>query len=441
MSDSSADTFRWQAFFQHAGQPVFLLNRRRQILFTNRAWEACTGLKFLDIRGRSCRRRAAATKLDRAEAVLAALAPPIEAVHGQTRQCRRRVPGSADWWEIQFIPLAGPENLLGILGIIRVLPAPAAPAFTLPPKLVALRDRLMSLYQLTDSAEDTPAVARMHAQARLAANMDVPISIVGESGTGKEWLARAIHHLSARRQHAFACLDAERIPAELLNDILFGSRSRNVALGTVLLHSPDSLPRETQARLAEILQATETTEFPRIIVAHRREPRAEIQAGRLLAEFHYASSALTIEVPPLRERLNELERFIDGFLQRAGELQPHAVAGVSREAINTLRGYSWPGNLSELQQVLNAACRRAQAERIEIADLPFYLKQGKLPAERRLPLDTLLEQVERRLIALAMRLTQDNQTRAAELLEIWRPRLLRRLEKFGGTETAPGSEA
>lgn len=434
MSDSSADTFRWQAFFQHAGQPVFLLNRRRQILFANRAWETCTGLKLAEVRGRSCRRRAGMTKLDRAEAILAACAPPIEAVHGQTRQSRRRVPGSADWWEIQFIPLVGPEHLLGILGIIRVLPGPTAPAFSLPPKLNTLRDRLASRHRIIDSAECSPAVARMYAQARLAADMDVPISIVGETGTGKEWLARAIHQLSARRHHAFACLDADKIPAELLGDVLFGLRSRQLALGTVYLRSPGSLPREIQEQLAEVLRAKEIAEFPRIIVGHDREPRATMQAGRLLATFHFAASALTIEVPPLRERLDELDRFLEIFIQRAGELQPHAVAGVAKEALNTLRGYPWPGNLRELQQVVSDACQRAQTERIELADLPFYLKQGKLPAERRLPLDTLLEQVERRLIALAMRLTQDNHTRAAELLEIWRPRLLRRLEKFGGNQ-------
>jgi DNA-binding NtrC family response regulator len=90
--------------------------------------------------------------------------------------------------------------------------------------------------------------------------------------------------------------------------------------------------------------------------------------------------------------------------------------------------------------VLHNACRRAKTERIELVDLPFHVKHEALPPERRLPLDPLLEQVERRLLALAMKWTQNNQTRAAEMLEIWRPRLARRLEKFGfGTDPrAPG---
>src|SRR5262249_30531760 len=88
-------------------------------------------------------------------------------------------------------------------------------------------------------------------------------------------------------------------------------------------------------------------------------------------------------------------------------------------------------NLRELLLVLREACRHAKGNRIELADLPFYIKQGPAAVDRHLPLDSLLQQVERRLIALALKLTNDNQTRAAELLEIWRPRLQRRMEALG----------
>ena len=158
----------------------------------------------------------------------------------------------------------------------------------------------------------------------------------------------------------------------------------------------------------------------------RSDPRMDIQAGQLLEELYCAASPITIALPPLRERLAELPHFIDLFLARARELAPHAVQGVAGEAMAALRAYAWPGNLRELSDVLRSACRRAKSPRIELADLPFHLKQGALPAERRLPLDTLLEQVEKRLLTLALKLTQNNQTRAAELLEIWRPRLLDR---------------
>jgi DNA-binding NtrC family response regulator len=216
-----------------------------------------------------------------------------------------------------------------------------------------------------------------------------------------------------------------------LGDVLFGSRSAQVGFGTIYLREPAALPREWQTRMADMLKLDEQADFPRLIIGMSGDPRAEIQAGRLLEEFYCAVSPVTIALPPLRERMSELPRFIEGFLARAGEMEPHVVQGVGTEALAALRAYTWPGNLRELYDVLHTACRRAKTERIELSDLPFYLKQGKLPAERRLPLDTLLEQVEKRLIALALKLTQNNHTRAAELLSIWRPRLLRRMEKFG----------
>jgi PAS domain S-box-containing protein len=428
MSESAADAFRWQAFFQHAGQPLFLLNRRRRILFVNRAWETCTGLTLAQVRGRVCRRRAASASLDKEDAILSACAPLADAMEGRSCQTRRRAPGGANWWEIQFLPLPGEKDLLGILGAIRVLVAPTNAPLALPERLMALRDRQTARYRLEDFDDASPPLQRLHEQARLAAQTRLPITLLGEAGVGKQWLARAIHGHGEQRQRYFACLDAERLPATLLGDVLF---SQPTTIGTIYLREPAHLPREWQSRLAESVKLRENPDFPRLIIGFRNDPRAEIQAGRLLEEFYCAVSPVTIALPALRERLAELPRFIEIFLQRVRELLPHAVQGVSSEAMNALRSYAWPENLRELNNVLRDACRRTKGEHIELTDLPFYVKQAALPAERRLPLDTLLEQVERRLIALALKLTQNNQTRAAELLEIWRPRLMRRMEKFG----------
>src|ERR1017187_1454250 len=119
MNESTSDAFRWQTFFQHAVQPMFLLNRRRRVLFVNRAWETCTGLTLTEVRGRVCRRRSTTAPLEKEEAILSTCAPPLDAVEGRTCQVRRRAHGSANWWEIQFLPLAGAEGLLGILGTVR----------------------------------------------------------------------------------------------------------------------------------------------------------------------------------------------------------------------------------------------------------------------------------------------------------------------------------
>jgi PAS domain S-box-containing protein len=437
MSETTSEAFRWQAFFQNASQPMFLLNRRRRILFVNRAWETSVGLTLAEVRGRACRRRSRLAALEKEDALLSVCAPPVDAIEGRTCQVRRRVPGSANWWEIQFLPLAGADDLLGILGTIRELTAPTEAPFTLPEKLMALRDEQTTRYRLDDLDATAPLLGRLREQARLAAETRLPITLLGEAGAGKQWLARAIHGHGDRRQRFFACFDAERLPAAALGEMLFGSHSRRVGFGTIYLREPAYLPREWQSRLAETVKLQENPDFPRLLVGFRRDPRLEMQSGRLLEEFYCAVSAVTLTIPPLRERSAELARFVEIFLQRSREIQPHAVQSVGAEAMDVLRAHSWPDNLRELLDVLREACRHTKANRLELADLPFYLKQGVLPAERRLPLDALLEQVERRLIALALKLTQNNQTRAAELLEIWRPRLQRRMEKFGHKDSDP----
>jgi DNA-binding NtrC family response regulator len=430
MTESLADSFRWQTFFQHSTQPIFLLNRQRRILFANRAWESCTGLKLADVRGRPCRRRGNVRVLDD-EAILSACAPPPEALSGQAALVRRRVPSRSDWWEIQFVPLMGTDGLLGVLGTMRVFPQQTETPFALPDKLMALRDRQLARYSLDTLEADTPAMSRLREQARLAAQTRVPIALLGEAGVGKAWLARAIHAQSERRQRYFACLDAAKIPDEQLTEILFGVRSRQLAFGAVYLREPGRLSHALQERLADALQQPGETEFPRVFVGIVGDPREEISAGRLLERFWCAVSPVAIAIPPLRDRLAQLPGFIDVFLQRANVLQPHSVHAISSEALNVLRAYPWPENLRELQCIVQQACRRVKSERIELADLPFHLKHGVTTPERTLPLDTLLEQVEHRLITLALKLTQNNQTRAAELLAIWRPRLVRRMEKFG----------
>jgi transcriptional regulator with PAS, ATPase and Fis domain len=424
--------FRWQAFFRFAREPLFMLSRHRRLLFANPAWEACTGLSLADVRGRPCRRRGGEPSLDPEEATLAALAPPAEAMAGQTCRVRRRNPrDAADWWRLEFFPLLGGQGLLGVLGKVTALPGGTDPASTLPDRLLALRDRQAEAYRLDALPGELPAMRRLIEQARLASQGRMPVTLVGEPGTGKHWLARAIHHAGPTRDRSFAGLDA-RLPPAVLAGLLFESAGRRLALGTVYLREPAELPRDLQDRLAQQLRgADEAGAGPRLIVGHRADPSEAVRAGRLQPELHCAASTLTIHLPPLRERLADLDGLIELFLGRARRAAEHHVAGPNPEAVQILRGHAWPGNLRELYETLRGACARAAGERLEPADLPFALRHAPLPAEKKLPLDALLEQAERRLILLALRLARGNKTRAAELLGIWRPRLLRRLEHFG----------
>ncbi len=281
---------------------------------------------------------------------------------------------------------------------------------------------------------------RVLEQARLAGLTGLPITLVGEPGTGKRWLARAIHLRGPARQRYFAALDCARLPPPVLAELPLGPTARQLTLGTVYLREPQRLPREVQARLADLLGGDHTRDpdwGPRLIVGLSADPQEAVRGGLLLEELACLTGALTIALPPLRQRLDELSALVEQFLERARQVSPHPVRRASAEAMAVLRAYAWPGNVRELAAVVAGACRRAKGEQVEPADLPFHLRHGPLPAERQLPLDTLLEQAERRLIALALRLSNDNKTRAAELLAIWRPRLIRRMEHFGMGQAGP----
>jgi transcriptional regulator with PAS, ATPase and Fis domain len=426
------DDIRWQSYLRNAREPLFLLNRRRRLLFANRAWEAFTGWSLAALRGRSCRPSRGRAE-DSEEAALATLAPPHEALAGQTCRARRRAPAPATgWWQLDFFPLLGDPGLLGILGKITVLPSMPSVMATLPERLMALRDCQAEAYRLDALSSELPAMRRVVEQARLAGQGRMPATLVGEVGTGKHWLARAIHQSGPGRERSFASVDCRTLPTLLLEELLLEPRGRRMPLGTVYLREPADLPRELQDRLAQLLRkGDEAPDGPRFIVGHCAEPADAVRAGRFVDELHCAASTLTIQLPPLRERLADLDALVGSFVARARLLIDHKVAKVSTEATVALRTHSWPGNLRELFEVLRGACARAKGERIELADLPFFLRNAALPAERKLPLDQLLEQAERRLISLALRQARGNRTRAAELLGIWRPRLVRRMEHFG----------
>jgi DNA-binding NtrC family response regulator len=204
---------------------------------------------------------------------------------------------------------------------------------------------------------------------------------------------------------------------------------RRFQLGGVYLHCPERLPRELQAQLAQRLQSGDG---PRLFAGSAAVPEEEMRAGRLLPELYCRVSAVTIALPALRDRIGDLPSLVERLLPRAAEAAATKVTGVAAETLALLQQHDWPGNLDELHETLTTACQRAQGERIAAGDLPFYLQRGETPpSEPALPLDEILEKVERRLIDLALRLSKQNKTRAAELLKIWRPRLVRRLEQFG----------
>ncbi len=441
------EAFRWQALFQRSGEALFVLNRHCRVLFVNTAWEKLVGLPLVEVRGRFCRRpRPVGTEIadpeERERKILAhALTPPPEVLAGRSARTRRLLPGTPGqprWWEVEFLPFrTSAGELLGIVGRILPLDAVGSTApMPLPERLILLRERALQRPTLDGFGSSTPALRCLAEQVRLAAGVRVPVLFIGEAGTGKQTLARILHSLSSARENALACVDCERLPLGVLADLLFGPAGLAAhGISTLYLREPGRLPRELQERLLPLLAATTG---PRVLAGCRESPDAQVNAGRLLESLAFALRPLTIAVPPLRECKDELLRRIEAGLERLAERDGKLVVEVSEGALALLRDHPWPGNVRELFEVLVTARERVKGERIEADDLPLTvrlpqtLQRTARPAVAgSLPLDTLLQETERRLIELALERARGHKTRAAELLGIWRQRLVRRMEALG----------
>jgi PAS domain S-box-containing protein len=441
-----ADGFRWQALFQRSTDAIFLLDRQQRLRFVNQAWESLTGLTSSDVHLLACRRQRPPGADDLFTDILAhVLCPPPEVVRGEFSRVRRRVPAadgdSRQWWDIEFLPLRSGDHAGGFVG--RVLPVVeefAKAVGPLPERLVDLRERVVRRYDFSLLDSLVPAVRRLGEQVRLAASLAVPVLIVGERGSGKETLARIIHYRGPHRDRALAALDCARLPADAISAVLFGGRGpADKAPAGFYLRDVTRLPRDLQLRLCNHIAAGAGS---RVLAGCGTAPAEELRSGRMVGEL-YTAFTLVLEVPPLRERAGDLSALVREMLERAAEEGGVPSTGLAPAARDIVHQYPWPGNLRELYETLSDARRRAAGRMIDAADLPAALRLRSAagpapPAERPLPLDTLLEQAERRLIELALRRAKGHRGRAAEILGIWRARLLRRIEAL--ELTVPGAK-
>jgi DNA-binding NtrC family response regulator len=422
---------------------LFILDRRQRLLFVNAAWESLTSISASDASRLQCRRPRPAGPDDSLQAVVEhALTPPPEARRGAMTRVRRLLPGrdAHRWWDVEFFPLRQTGKMEGVLILGRIVPVTVeelAAAAPLPERLVALRERTTQRYGPDLLSGAGPVLRRLTEQVRLAAQTTVPVLFVGEPGVGKQTLARLIHNLGPARERPFVAVDCARLPAAALDEVLF--RSDAAQFGAVYLREPSRLSRDLQLKVCARWEHGEgDAAIPRLLAGSSVDLRDEVRDGRLIEELYHFLAILTLQVPPLRERLDDLPSLADRLLERSNEEGAPHVKRLAPDVWDVLRGYSWPGNLRELYAVLSGARRRANGERITVADLPASLRllrrleetPGRRP-ERPLPLDALLEQAERRLIERALERAGGKKHRAAEILSIWRARLIRRMKALG----------
>jgi two-component system, NtrC family, response regulator PilR len=286
------------------------------------------------------------------------------------------------------------------------------------------------------------------------------VLITGESGTGKERIARAIHEASDRREKPFMVVNCGAIPEALIEAELFGHERgaftgavssrlglfREAEGGTVLLDEVGELAPSTQVKLLRVLQerkvrsvgaAAEVPVDVRVLAATNRNVEDEVRAGRFRQDLYYRLNVIRVEVPPLRSRRDDVRPLAEHFLKQCAAEQGKDVRALSPDALRTLEGYDFPGNVRELENVLERAVALAKGSTIGLGDLPPELAGAAsqptpelvgLP-EQGCRLDEVIDEVERRLLLQALERSGGVRTHAAKLLGVTLRSLRYRLQK------------
>ncbi|MDT8436369.1 MAG: sigma-54 dependent transcriptional regulator [Gemmatimonadota bacterium] len=289
------------------------------------------------------------------------------------------------------------------------------------------------------------------------------VLVTGESGTGKELIARLIHHNSDRRERELVAVNCGAIPEQLLEAELFGhvkgaftgAASDRTGIfeeangGTLLLDEVGDLPASLQMKLLRALQEGEIRRVGeskprrvdvRIVAATARDLESDVQAGTFRTDLYYRINVVRVHLPPLRHRRDDVAVLAGHFVATYNERLGLSIEGITPEAMKALTSYSWPGNIRELENVIERAMVLCAGEKIGLDDLPTLVRDpsseqvraigGGLSSDE-LSVKKHTAELERTLIGRALEVTEGNRTRAAELLDLSYRALLYKIRDYG----------
>jgi transcriptional regulator with PAS, ATPase and Fis domain len=308
--------------------------------------------------------------------------------------------------------------------------------------------------------------------AKNAAGTSLKVLLQGESGTGKELFAEAIHNASLWRDGPFVAVNCAAVPRDLIESELFGyeegaftgarkggkpGRFELAEKGTLFLDEVESMPLEMQPKLLRVLEDGQIVRVGgsevipvdvRVIAATNLDLATEVKNGNFRADLLYRLNSVTINIPPLRERLGDIPLFVEHFLRKAATALMKVVSSVERKALNALCSYSYPGNVRELENIIERAVLVAQSDKLTLECLPVKVLQNESMTEalkERRSLDSskdgdlgselshpvyCLSDLEKNAISIALKKTGGNISRAAKILGLGRNTLYRKIKEF-----------
>ena len=321
-----------------------------------------------------------------------------------------------------------------------------------------LREALQDRHRIEGIIGESGAMLEVLSIVRRVAPSEATVLIRGESGTGKELIAKAIHFGSPRARGPLVKVNCAALPEALLESELFGhekgaftgaltSRQGRFELangGTIFLDEIGDLPLHLQAKLLRVLQEREFEKVGssrpvrvnvRIMAASHRPLEDLIKAGQLREDLYYRLNVVTIFIPPLRERRSDVALLLDHFLRQYAEKNGKTIRGLTPEGRDILLRYDYPGNVRELENIIERAVVLTRDDVIGSGDLPLTVQEPEVAdGDRETNLTAAVEALERRMIRDALARSDGIQTRAAELLGMGERALRYKLTKYGFRE-------
>jgi DNA-binding NtrC family response regulator len=326
----------------------------------------------------------------------------------------------------------------------------------------ALRKELSKDVEPEDLIAHSPRMLELRQTLERVAATDATCLIQGESGTGKEMVARMVHVLSPRRAGVFLVVNCGGMPETLLESELFGHTRgaftgahrdtpglfQSAEGGTILLDEISETTPAMQVKLLRVLQEKEVRPVGgrqnirvdvRFLAATNRRLVEEVKAGRFREDLYYRLNVVTVDLPPLRERVEDIPLFVDHFMTRFRKRHGKAGTGISPEAMGYLMTYTWPGNVRELEHAIERAVILSRLPILEPDDFPATVVGRPEIATSGTPRQPTLAEMEKAYLVGILHQTSWNISRAAEVLGLYRSTLHRKIQEHG--LTPPGEPA
>lgn len=456
------DSFR-QGIIDNANVLIFSVDRNGLVTVFNKAMEQLTGYQRSDFLGRHFREILPRDLVAQVEVTISEHLRGVALEEWDLRVTARD--GSIKVCRMQPSPVVVADEVMGVVEVGRDVTVEVSREYSeayraeMEKELEDMRRELEDRYQFSNIVARAPKMRRVFEVIRAVSASSATVLVQGETGTGKALVARAIHYNSRRRDRPFVEVDCGVLSETLLESELFGhvrgaftgalkdkiGRFELANGGTIFLDEITNLSFPLQVKLLRAVQegkfervgGTDTIEVDvRIIAATNEDLAALAEQDRFRKDLYYRLNVIKIDLPPLRERREDISLLGMHFLERYAGKNGKALKGLSRGAVERLMSYDWPGNVRELENIIEQAVVFADGEWISPDDvnLPGDGRREYVPMVSEggvLPLKRVLEVPERAYIGEVLKLVDGNKSRAARLLGISRSSLYEKITEYG----------